>query len=383
MSAPSRAPNFAPAPALQLERSVADASGVVGLTGPRLVFVNGRWAPELSSVADLPRGVVLQGLAAALAADPVAVEHALARFTLPGDAPFAALNDALFEDGAYVFLPRGTVLGAPIQLVFVARGDAPFETHPRIVVVAEAGSQATVLETWEGRGVAWTNAVTQVTVGDGAHVQHVRVQQESGDAFHTGRVFAVLDRAAQFTSHSLALGAALARTEIDVAFAAEGGECSLQGVYAVGDSQLSDNRTFVDHAQPHCTSQQLYKGVLAGAARGIFNGRILVRQDAQKTAAHQANRNLLLSETALVDTKPQLEIHADDVRCTHGATIGRLDAAAIFYLQSRGIGAREAEAILTEAFAREALAKVQPEPLRAALEARVAERLVAWTGGAA
>jgi Fe-S cluster assembly protein SufD len=356
-------------------------AALAGVRGPVLVVVNGRFVPELSQLAALPRGVRVESLAAALAAGAPAVQQHLGQIATLEEYPFTALNTALLEDGAFVHLGRGVVLEEPIQLVFFAVPGAveapPFETHPRVLVVAEEGSQAVVAESWTGTGVYLSNAVTEIVVGPGAAVTHCKVQRESKTGFHVARVRAALERNARFESYALAFGAAIARTEVDVVFGAEGGECRLGGLYAVAGKQLSDNQTFVDHTQPHCTSNQLYKGILTGDARAVFNGRVVVRPQAQKTVAHQTNRNLLLSERALVDTKPQLEIYADDVQCTHGATIGRLQEEQVFYLLSRGIGRVEATDILMQAFARDVVSQARPEAVRAALEGWIGCRMAA------
>jgi Fe-S cluster assembly protein SufD len=326
----------------------------------------------------------VQSMAAALAAGDPAVEQHLGRVATIDDHPFTALNTALLEDGAFVHVARCVVVEDPIQLVFLsvphASDVAPFETHPRVLVVADEGSQAVVAESWAGSGAYLSNVVTEIAVGPRALVTHCKVQRESKTGFHVARVRAALKRDARFDSYVLAFGSAIARNEVDVVFEAEGGECRLGGLYAVAGKQLSDNQTFVDHAQPHCTSNQLYKGVLTGESRAVFNGRVAVRQDAQKTVAHQTNRNLLLSERALVDTKPQLEIYADDVQCTHGATIGRLQEDQVFYLRSRGIGEADATDILMQAFARDVVSHAHPEVVRAALEGWIGCRMAALGG---
>jgi Fe-S cluster assembly protein SufD len=243
-----------------------------------------------------------------------------------------------------------------------------------------------LIETFAGRGDAasFTNAVTEIVVAAGARVEHTRIQREAAGASHIASIYATLDRDAQFTARSFALGARLARTETRVVFTAPGGTAVLDGLYVLDGVQHSDNRTSVDHAQPHCTSRQNYKGVLAGASRGVFQGRVVVRPDAQHTDAQQSNRNLILSESALVDTQPQLEILADDVRCTHGATIGRLDDDARFYLQSRGIAAADAERLLTHGFAHEIIDATTPVELRERIAALVDARFAARSevGGA-
>jgi Fe-S cluster assembly protein SufD len=374
--------SFAAAGVATVREAELDGIAVPGLAGPRLVFVNGHWVPELSRLDGLPADMHIGGLAAALAGGAGAgLEAHLAQLADPAAASFTALNTACFEDGALIRVPRGAVVSEPIQLLFLGApagpGREPFEFHPRVLVVAEERAQASVVEIHAGRGTYLTNAVTEIALGTGAILAHTRVQRDAASAYHIARVSARLQRDARFTSHAVSLGAALARCEVEVQLAGEGAECALYGLYVAGGSQHADNRTDVEHASPHCTSNQLYKGVLGGHAHGVFNGKVLVAKDAQKTDAHQTNRNLLLSDTALADTKPQLEIYADDVRCTHGATIGQLDAMAVFYLQSRGIGAAAAREMLTHAFARDTLTHCEPAGLREALAAWVAAQVSA------
>ena len=266
-----------------------------------------------------------------------------------------------------------------MQLVFLSSGaDAsPVLASPRIVVVAGANSEAALVELYAGveGGASFTNAVTEVVLGENARLHHYKLQVEPDAAFHLAGLHAEQARDSRLASHAFALGGALARNEVHSVFAGEGGECVLNGLYVGRGSQHLDNRTDLDHAVPRCTSRELYKGVLDDRARGTFHGRVLVRKDAQRTDASQTNRNLLLSEQALVDTRPQLEIFADDVKCAHGAAVGRLDEQALFYLRARGIPRAQAEQLLTYAFASELVGAVKLEPLRARVEQLVAARL--------
>lgn len=370
--------SFEAAPPTTLSRAELD-SRIGAAYGPRVVFVNGRFAPQLSESAP--------GVVAGTLGSQAPFESYLARIAPWQDDAFVALNTACHADGFAVIVPAGATLDEPLHIVFVtAAGATPVETHPRILVVAESGSAVHVVESYLSTGVGptLTNAVTEIAVASGARVVHTKIQQEGAGAHHIATIQATLGRDAEFTSRSFALGARLARTEVRVGFTATGGTCVLDGLYVLDGAQHSDNRTLVDHLQPDCTSRQMYKGVLAGASRGVFQGRVLVRAGAQHTDAQQANRNLILSEAALVDTQPQLEILADDVRCTHGATIGRLDDDARFYLQSRGIAADDAESLLTRGFAHEVIDAVAPAWLRDRIadlmDARFAERFAA--GGA-
>jgi Fe-S cluster assembly protein SufD len=344
----------------------------------RLVFVDGRFRPALSVLPRRDAPFFVGSLASALLEFPAAVEKLLGRLGSGAARPFEALNDAFFEDAAVIRIPAGREIGEPIHLVHVAahRGEAEM-TCPRALVVAEPGSRAVVVETFTSANAAagLTSAVAEIEIGDGASIDHVRVQAESPSSLHVGAVDARLGRDARFTSHAVSLGARWARIEIGAALADVGAECWLNGLYLADGSRHVDHRTSVDHAAPHGASHQLYKGLLLGAARAVFHGKILVREDAQKTDAYQSNRNLLLSEDALVFTRPQLEIHANDVKCTHGATVGRLDPEALFYLRSRGMGPEEAGRLLIRAFTGEVLARIHLEAVRERLEGEVASRL--------
>jgi Fe-S cluster assembly protein SufD len=338
----------------------------------QLVFVNGFYAPELSSLSARPPGVIATSLAAAVRDHPAKVEPHLARYARYEDQVFTALNTAFLRDGAFLFLPKGTVVEKPIHLVFVATAATePTVAHPRNLIVAGTNSQATLVESYVGLDaeVYFTNAVTEVAAGDGAVLDHYKVQRESTAAFHVATLQVHQDRSSNFASHYLGLGGALVRNEVRALLGAEGCECTLNGLYLATGRQHLDNHTVIDHARPHCASHELYKGILDGQARGVFNGKIFVRPDAQKTDAKQTNQTLLLSEDAVINTKPQLEIFADDVKCTHGATVGQLREDAVFYLRSRGIGREAARSLLTFAFANDIISRVRVEPIREQLEA--------------
>ena len=287
------------------------------------------------------------------------------------DHALGAANTAFFEDGFVVEAAPGAVMEEPIHLIF---GDGPGARHPRVVIVAKRNSSIRVVETYAGSGAYWRNAVTEIHAEGNARVDHYRAQSESLDAYHTGLLQATQERDSYVSTFSLSFGAAMTRNDIQTRLNGTGCECSLDGLYAVRDTQHVDHHTAIDHAMPHCNSHQLYKGVLDGRAKGVFNGKIFVRRDAQKTDAVQSNKNLLLSDAAEVNTKPQLEIDANDVRCTHGATIGQLDETAAFYLRARGISAAQARNILTYAFAADALERVRDEPLRKHFQALLLER---------
>jgi Fe-S cluster assembly protein SufD len=359
--APIARTRFEPAPAADVKapRIFADQDCV------RLVFVNGRLASQPSGVP-----LVAASLREAL--------HDLGPQTLgAGDQAFAALNTALFQDGAYIRIPRGTVVERPIHVIFVSTANgAPTISHPRNLYVIEPEARATIIESYTGLGgrAYFTNAVTEIAAGEGAVVDHYKFQDELVDSYHIATLAVRQARGSNFTSNSLSFGGALARNDVNATLS-EGSECTLNGLYLAGSAQHVDNHTTIDHANPHAASHELYKGILDGRSRAVFNGRIIVRKDAQKTDAKQTNKNLVLSEDATINTKPELQIFADDVRCTHGATVGQLDPEAIFYLRSRGIGEREARRMLTLAFARDVIDRVKVDPLRERLESILLGRL--------
>ena len=348
-----------------------------GLDGTRLVFVNGRFSEELSSIRPLHNDMQVGSLAAALDSDRERVEPYLAHHAGYQDHAFVALNTAFVEDGAFVYIPSGKVIEHPIHLLFVSTSLAePKVSHPRNLIVVGDNSQITIVESYVGLdgGVYFTNAVTEIIAGQNAVIDHCKLQQESEKAFHIATLAVDQDRGSNFTSHSISLGGAFVRNDVNARLGAEGVECTLNGLYMAGGDQLVDNHTLIDHAKPRCNSHEVYKGVLDGRSKGVFNGKIIVRPDAQKTDAKQNNKNLLLSTEAVVDTKPQLQIYADDVKCTHGATVGQLDNDAIFYLRSRGIGPEDARNMLTYAFANDIVSRIKIDAVRTHLNAA----LLSW-----
>lgn len=347
--------------------------------GIQLVFINGVFSRELSWNPAASTGLSAGSLAEAWATNPSSVQPHLARYARVSTEPFAALNTAFLSDGAFVRLPRGCVVDEPIHLIFLTSAEAarPQVCHPRVLVVAEANAQVRILESYAslGPGVCLTNAVTELVAEENAFVDHYKLQRESLEAFHVGTVQLHMGRSANVSTQTISLGGSLVRNHVNAVLDGEGGEATLNGFYLVNGRQHIDNHTCIDHAKPHCSSHELYKGILDGKAHGVFNGRIIVRPDAQKTDSKQTNKNLILSEEALVNTNPQLEIYADDVKCTHGATIGQLDADSIFYLRSRGIDLDSARHLLTYAFAGDFIHRLKIDPLRAALEASLFARL--------
>lgn len=366
-----------------------DAGDIAALALPGarvLAFVDGRLAPELTRLGVLPDGVVVAGVAQML-------EHDCERLRAPFGYPpagyasgFAAQNTAFMQDGAYVHLAAGCTLDEPLHLLFIAT-QANLATHVRSVVVAEAGSRVVIVEHHAalapalGRGAGYfSNVVTDIVAGRGATVEHYKLQQESTAAFHIAAVNARLGQDSRFVSASLALGGGLTRVDIDVALNAEGVQCSLDGLYMGDGRQHIDHHTRIDHARPRGTSREFYKGVLGGAARAVFNGKVIVRAGAQQSDAQQTNRNLLLSDQAEIDTKPQLEIWADDVKCGHGATVGQLDPDQVFYLRARGLDDAAARGLLVFAFANEVIERIALLPLRQRLDTLLRARLPRGAG---
>jgi Fe-S cluster assembly protein SufD len=348
------------------------------LKASRLVFVNGHFASEFSTILPAPKGVKIGSLAAALQSDSALLEKHLGRHSHDGNNAFTALNTAFFRDGAFIYVPAGVTVTEPIHLLFIATETEPNATVlPRNLIIAEKGSRLTVIESYVGAagGAYFTNAVEELIIGENAIVEHCKFQDESPAAFHIAAIHVHLGRNCNFIAHSIATGARLSRNNIRTSLADEGVECILNGLYLTRDEQLADHHMIVEHAKPHCNSHEYYNGILAGRSKGVFHGRILVRPDAQKTDAKQTNKNLLLSEDATVDTKPQLEIYADDVKCTHGATIGQLNDESIFYLRARGIGLETARRMLIHAFAGEIIDRIRHTPAREEMDKIVWDRL--------
>jgi Fe-S cluster assembly protein SufD len=344
----------------------------------RLLFINGHFSKELSSFKNLPAAVHVSNFAEALVAGNAALEKHLCRYADSEKYGFVALNTALHEDGAFIEIPKGVTLKDPIQIIYVSTHAAdPQITHPRNLVLAGQESQARIIEFHVGLGDSpyFANAVTEIVAGDNSSLDYVKVQHESPAAFHVATVVAHQARSSSVATNFIDLGAQLGREDLITVLDGEGAEALLNGLYVTTGSQLIDNHTTIDHAKPHCASREFYKGVLDGKSTGVFNGKIIVRKDAQKTDSKQSDKNLLLSEDAVINTKPQLEIYADDVKCTHGATIGQIDAEAIFYLRSRGIGLEEARNLLIVAFANEIIDRVKFQPLRERLNAELLARL--------
>jgi Fe-S cluster assembly protein SufD len=344
-----------------------------------LVFVNGVFSEALSAVGQLPAGVRVASLAEALRSDGALLHAHLTRHAPVEGSPFTALNTAFLAEGGVVHVAADVDLTAPVHLLFVTTVEAGGTVaHPRNVIVVERGARASIIESYvtlaQGQSY-WTNPVTEVAVGAGARVEHTRIQRESESAQHVGLTHVDQQRDSHYRSFSLMMGAALARHNLHVRLNDENIETLMYGLYVTRAEQVADNHTAIYHDQPNCRSWEVYKGILDGRSRGVFNGKVFVKPEAQKTDAKQTNRNLLLSDGARVNTKPQLEIFADDVKCTHGATVGRLDEVARFYARSRGIPAEAADRLLTYAFAAEVVEEVTLAPVREELDRLVRARL--------
>ncbi len=417
-------PDAPDAPCVPDASAASDAAVVPGdLSGwdrAEAVCVNGRFVEALARRAGLPEGVRVEGLAAAMARDPVALEAWLGSIADTGGHAFTALNTAFLADGVYVHVPRGLRVELPIRIVFATTepareravsgtpapkltpaangaagpnrtpgpvdGPASPVTHPRVLVVVEAGASVRLIEDYRGAspGQSLANAVTEIALVPGASAEHTSLLADMPDGFHVGTVYGRQAGDSRFDARPFALGGRLVRRDVRVTFAGEGAEAQLEGLYVVTGSEHVDHHTLVDHAVPRCRSRELYKGVLAGASRAVWNGAVVIRPDAQKSDAAQSNMNLLLSTDAVIDTKPELQIFADDVKCNHGATVGQLDDDQLFYLRARGIGENAARALLTHAFAREVVERVPHAGFRADLDALVERRMqvVAATGSA-
>ncbi|MBI2969530.1 MAG: Fe-S cluster assembly protein SufD [Gammaproteobacteria bacterium] len=361
-----------------VDRAVVDPLRFGELERHELVFVHGHHAAELCRPGHLPTGINLGSLRDAVARGHPVPERHLARSEAAGSNPFVALNTALMRDGAFVSLADGAMLETPIHLLFLSgHCDDPVASFPRNLIVLGRNARATVIEHYWGRDDTryFSDAVTEVVLGPGATLEHYKLQQEGKQGFHVGTLSVRQERDSRLESHSISLGGALVRSEIHTRLAAEGAAAELNGLYLAGGRQHVDNHTRIDHEQPRTRSSENYRGVLDGWARAVFNGKVIVHKDAQKADAHQSNANLLLSGHAEVDTKPELEIYADDVKCSHGATVGQLDQNMLFYLRTRAIPADAARSLLTFAFADDVIRRIRLAPIRSRLERSVAGRL--------
>ncbi|HET7442769.1 MAG TPA: Fe-S cluster assembly protein SufD, partial [Terriglobales bacterium] len=334
---------------------------------------------ELCQVTGLPTGVTISSLKERITQDPKPIEAHLGRYLDIHRDPFSALNTAFVDDGAYVHLRRGRVLEAPIHLLFISSAaNHPTMTHPRNLLVFEDETQATVIEEYIslGGGAVLSNSATELVAGENATISHYMIEREHREAFNISTLRIQQGRSSNVASHSVLLGGGLVRNNVHPVLNGEGGECLINGLFVGNGRQHLDNYMHVEHASPHCSSRQFYNGILDEHAHGVFHGRIVVHKDAQKTDAKQTNRNLLLSDDAQIDTKPQLEIYADDVKCTHGATIGQIEENALFYLRSRGLDEVSARRLLLLAFAGQCVDRMKAGPARSHVEQLVHEQLL-------
>ncbi len=348
------------------------------LHGHRLVFVNGHLAPALSRLTDVPAGVIVQSLAQALPEHVDLIEPQVARYADMGANPFVAINTMLMSDGLFIHLPAGAVIEVPIHVLYLSTADGG-TAQLRNLVIAGESAEATIIEHYAGAdGMEyWTNAVTEIVLGANAGIEHYKLEEEGGKAFHIATIDVDQRRDSRFISHNVAFGGRMVRNDINTRLEGEGAHCALNGLYVLKGRQHADNHTRIDHAQPRAVSRELYKGVLDGWSRGVFNGKVIVHKDAQLTDSNQSNHNLLVSPNAEADPKPQLEIFANDVKCTHGATVGQLDEDALYYLRSRGVPEPEARALLTFAFANDVITRMRLGSIRAHLEDLIRTRLPA------
>lgn len=355
-------------PASRIESLVNDA--LLDREFHRLVFINGRYAPQWSHLHALPNGVIAESVAQSILTDPQSVESRLGRHVSIEHSAFIALNTAFVEDGANIFVPDDVTVDRPFHLIFLSVADEPAVCHPRNLISIGKNSRATLIESFRGlEGSSYfTNAVTEVELHDSAYFDHHKLQHEQLNALHLATTQVYQQAGSHFSSHYFSFGGDLSRNELNCMLNGERAHCTLNGLYMPAGDQHMDCRTRIDHARAHCKSFEIYKGILDDRSKGVFNGKIYVHQDAQKTDAKQSNQALLLSDNAIVDTKPQLEIYADDVRCTHGATVGELDEQAIYYLRSRGIPADLARTMLIFAFANDVVRGVEVAAVRQHLE---------------
>lgn len=334
----------------------------------RLVFIDGYYSNEFSKVPAQMDGLVIESFQHAIEKYSDHLKPYLGQQANSKSDAFTALNSSFIHDGQFILVPRGKAFEKPIELIYISTANKI--SQPRNLFVSAENSKASVIETHISLGteIGFTNSVTEIFLGRGAHLRHYKIQKQNKESFHMASNHVSCEEKSHYESYSFTFGSRLSRDNLNVTLKAEEAECVLNGLYLVSGSQHTDHHSVIDHIKPHGKSTQVYKGVLSGRSRAVFNGKIFVRLGAQKTDAHQVNKNLLLSEGATIDTKPQLEILADDVKCTHGAAIGELDKSEIFYVRSRGLSEESARKLLTRGFANEVVETVKIDPLRASLE---------------
>lgn len=371
--------NFLPAPADSLLKEAAIPKEIEKtvdeLDANLAVFVNGHFSEKLSLLTS--NGMRIEGLASVMSKEPELVLKYFTKYAAI-DNGFTALNTAFAHDGAFVFIPKNFIVEKPIYLLYLSGGDKDLlASQPRNLIIAGENSQVTIIEDYRSLNdnMHFTNAVSEILLGENSAVDYYKMQDENLNSFQISKTQIEQERNSNFTSNFISLGGSLVRNDLNTVLNGEGSECTYHGLYITKGTQLIDNHTLMDHAKPYCRSNELYKGILTGKTRGVFNGKVIVRKDAQKTNAYQSNKNIILSNEALVNTKPQLEIFADDVRCTHGATVGQLNEDEIFYLRARGIEEKSARRMLVFAFANDIIELIRPEPLREYVNKTVSNRL--------
>ena len=379
--------NFSPPapPTRPLSESILkDTLFPYALSPLRLVFVNGFFSPSLSQVADLPQGIEAGSLRKAVSRNHPLLQKHLGAYVEPAENSFAALNNAFIEDGAFIYIPEGVRLNQPVHLVYIGlheENTGPDRFHPRNLFIAGKGASVKIIEDYVGHGASHlylNNPVTEMVLEEDAEMEHYKLQRESEDAFHIAVIQVLQEKGSRFTSDSVSFGAQLTRNNIDSHLTGTGASCTLNGLYMIRETRHVDNHTMIRHSAPHCRSSQVYHGILNDKARGVFNGKIYVHREAQKTDSQQTSRSLMLSNDSRVDAKPQLEIFADDVKCTHGATVGQIDADALYYLRSRGVSVEDARKMVTFAFGQQVTGRIKQEAVRKAVERLMADRLEEW-----
>ncbi|HKJ81955.1 MAG TPA: Fe-S cluster assembly protein SufD [Ignavibacteriaceae bacterium] len=342
-----------------------------------LVFVNGHFDAGLSRIKHLPKGVIAGSIAGAIKEKSPVVEKHFGKYADYKNQIFTALSTAYTKDGAFIYVPDGKIVEEAIHILFLTtESDENILTQPRNLFVAGKNSQVRLIEHYAslGENIYFTNSVTEIFADENSIVDHVKLQEENRKSFHVARMEIDQEKNSNFSSHAISLGGDIARNDFNSRFNDEGGECMMNGLFLTDGTQLFDTHSLIDHAKPHCNSHEHYKGILDDKSRGVFNGKVIVRQDAQKTNAFQENNNIILSNDALINTKPQLEIFADDVKCSHGATIGQLDEEAMFYLKSRGIGEETSKSILIHAFASDVIKSIKIKAIKDYVEKILSNR---------
>ena len=370
-------------PSTKVESADLDRFSFGEQSWPRLVFVDGSYSAELSLISQLPSGVTVANLAEAMTSQPDLVHQHLARYADYETQGFTALNTAFVHDGAFVYIPDGTLVEEPIRLLFLStHQEQETVSHPRVLIVTGRDSKATIVEGYAGLSDEryFTNSVSEVVVGQGSKLTYYKAQRQGLAAFHVATTQVTLGRDSYFSSFNVDLGGRLVRNNLNVITGDESCSCKLYGLYMVTGSQHVDNQVIVDHAKPYTTSQELYKGILDGKSRSVFHGSIIVREGAVKVNANQVDKNLLLSDQAEADTKPAFWIYCDDVKCGHGAACGQMDETALFYMRSRGLDEQAARRLLTRAFANEIIENIENEHYRNHIDGLVQTTLQEWLG---